>query len=110
MLVIGDDQHYDLVLHALAFGGVGSGQLIPVHGPASLDDVTPAMLRSFSGVALYGAQVGKPARDAAMLGSFVRAGGGLFVDGAENSAEVGAVERPAGQPDPGGGAGPDDRP
>ena len=92
LLIIGDDQHYDLMLHALALSGVGSQQLIPVHGPASLDDVTPAMLKSFSGVALYGAQVGQPARDAAMLGTFVRAGGGLFVDGADNSAEVGALK------------------
>jgi hypothetical protein len=91
LLVIGDDQHYDLVLRALALADVGSRQLIPVHGPASLDDVSPAMLKSFSGVALYGAHVGKAARDAALLGSFVRAGGGLFVDGAEDSAEVGAL-------------------
>ena len=89
--MIGDDQHYDLMLRALALGDVGSQQLIPVHGPASLDDVTPALLKSFSGVALYGAQVGTPAKDAAMLTTYVRAGGGLFVDGAEDSAEVGAL-------------------
>ena len=100
LLVVGDDQHYDLILHALALSGVGSRQLIPVHGPASLDDVTPALLRSFSGVALYGAQVGQPTRDAAMLGNFVRAGGGLFVDGAEDSAEVGALTGLPGSPIP----------
>jgi hypothetical protein len=95
VLVIGDDQRYDLMLRALALSGVGSDRLVLVHGPASLDDVTPALLRSFQTVALYGPTVANAQRDAALLGDFVRGGGGLFVDGAENSP---AVSRLAGLP------------
>ncbi len=100
LLVVGDDQHYDLVLRALALSGVDSRQLIPVHGPASLDAVTPGELAAFSGVALYGAKVANPVRDALLLASFVKAGGGLFVDGAEDSAEVGKLVGVPGGPLP----------
>jgi hypothetical protein len=100
ILVVGDDQHYDLMLRALALSGFDSRRLIPVHGPASLDAVTPELLSSFQGVALYGATVGHPARDASMLGTFVRAGRGLFVDGAEDSAEVAKLVGVTGSPLP----------
>jgi hypothetical protein len=100
ILVVGDDQDYDLLLRGLALSGVDSRRLIPVHGPTSLDDVTPALLSHFQGVALYGAQVGDPAEDAAVLGQFVRAGGGLFVDGAEVSADVGKLVGVPGSPLP----------
>jgi hypothetical protein len=100
VLVIGDDQRYDLMLRALALSGAGSGQIVLVHGPASLDDVTPALLRQFQSVALYGPTVGNAQRDATMLGDFVRGGGGLFVDGAENSPEVSRLAGLPGSPFP----------
>ena len=100
VLVIGDDQHYDLVLRSLALSGLDSERLVLVHGPASLDDVTPALLASFPSVALYGATIDSPARDARILGDYVHAGGGLFVDGAENSAQVGQLVGQPGSPLP----------
>jgi hypothetical protein len=96
ILVVGDDQHYDLFLRALALSGLPSSELIPVHGPTSLDDVTSQQLQAFHSVALYGASVGEPARDAAMLRTFVSGGGGLFVDATAAAADVADLaEQPA---------------
>ena len=88
VFVIGDAQHYDLFLRALSHADIGSDQLIPVQGPASLDDVSPADLAHFDCVFLYGTTIGDASRDAKLLATYVQAGGGLVVDAADNETAM----------------------
>jgi len=100
VLVIGDPQHFDLLLRALSYAAVGSDQLIPLQGPTSLDDVRAADLAHVDTVMLYGAAAGDPNRDAKMLSAFVNGGGRLVVDAADDQAAMGALARAKNSPLP----------
>jgi hypothetical protein len=82
-LVLGDQAHYDLVLRALASGGVASRELVTVHGPVALDDVDLSDLRRFDTVLVYGAQLRSPEVVAERLSAYARGGGRLVVDDSE---------------------------
>jgi hypothetical protein len=82
-LVLGDQAHYDLVLRALAAGGVASRELVAVHGPVTVDDVALADMRRFDTVLLYGAQLRSPDAVADTLRAYARGGGRLVVDDSE---------------------------
>ncbi|MDQ1643706.1 MAG: hypothetical protein QOJ90_3057 [Actinomycetota bacterium] len=96
VLVLGDKQHYDLVLRALAYAGIDSRRLILVRGPAAVDDVTADELKAFDSVVLYGATVRSAPQVAALLHEYVLRGGGLMMDTADNLPGIRAV---AEQPD-----------
>jgi hypothetical protein len=100
VLVVGDMQHFDLLLRALSYSDVGSDQLIPVQGPASLDDVGVADLAHFDTVMLYGAAVADAARDAKLLSSYVHGGGRLVVDAADDQPAMAALARAKNSPLP----------
>jgi hypothetical protein len=84
-LVLGDQAHYDLVLRALASGDVASRNLIPVLGPAVLDDVELADMRQFDTVFVYGAQLRSASDVTTTLNKYVRGGGHLVVDDSEHN-------------------------
>ena len=97
-LVLGDQAHYDLVLRALASGGVASRELVTVHGPVAIDDVELADLRRFDTVLIYGAQLRSPDAVADTLRAYARGGGRLVVDDSEHDGVahqlVGARQNP----------------
>jgi uncharacterized protein DUF6541 len=95
VLVVGDEQHYDLLLRALAYAGVDSRSLILVRGPAAVDDLTAGELKAFDGLVLYGASVRSPSDSATVLRDYVKRGGGLMVDAADDG---GGLERLAEEP------------
>ena len=99
VLVIGDTRHYDLFLRALSYADIGSDTLIPVQGPARIDDVSRALLAHVDTVVLYGAAVTHPKRDAALLREFVMQGGTLFADSADDR-DIAKLLRTAGNPLP----------
>lgn len=82
-LVLGDQEHYALLLHALATGNIASRELIPVRGPTVLDDVDLADLERFDTVFVYGAQLRAPDAVASTLTNYVRGGGHLVIDDSE---------------------------
>ena len=96
VLVIGDDQHFDLLLRTLALADVGADRLLPVRGPATLGEVTPDLLRGHPTVLVYGATPG-PHPDAAVFADYVAAGGHVVVDAAD-VASVDTVSQVVGAP------------
>ena len=93
-LVIGNDQAYGYLLHALSLSDVDSTSLIPVRGGDALDDHPLNELRQFDLVVLYGYQARDVASSFARLEEYVRAGGNLLIE-ANNSPLATAVSAPA---------------
>lgn len=93
-LVIGSDQAYGYLLHALSLSDMDSTSLIPVRGADDLDDHALNELRQFDLVVLYGYQARDLAGSFARLEEYVRAGGNLLIE-ANNSPLAKAVSAPA---------------
>ena len=93
-LVIGSDQAYGYLLHALSLSDMDSTSLIPVRGGGALDGHALSELRQFDLVVLYGYQADDLARTFARLDEYVRAGGNLVIE-ANNSPLATAVSPPA---------------
>ncbi|MEP6762291.1 MAG: DUF6541 family protein [Sporichthyaceae bacterium] len=91
VLVVGDKEHYDLVLRALSFGGIDSSRLLTLQGPASADDLSPADLAGADTVLLYGATVNDPAAVNEMLRDYVTRGGRLVVEDSDDDSSVAAL-------------------
>jgi 6-pyruvoyl-tetrahydropterin synthase related domain len=100
VLVIGDDASYDRVLRSLAPSDTDSQRVIPVRGGPFLDAYTPAQLRGFEEVMLYGAGAHDPAQAAALLSAYVGSGGGLVVEAGTPSSFSAELARQAGGPIP----------
>ncbi|MBX6371288.1 MAG: hypothetical protein IRZ02_03410 [Acidothermus sp.] len=100
VLFVGDTRHYDLFVRALSYADIGSTTVVPLQGPASLDDVTASDLRHADAVVLYGARIGKAGRDAALLRRYVEAGGRLLVDSADDADQVTKLLRAKANPLP----------
>ncbi|MBI4317566.1 MAG: hypothetical protein HY675_03670 [Chloroflexi bacterium] len=88
LLVIGDDAAYDTLIRALALANVGPRQVIPVHGPKRIDELSPEEMAEFDAVALYNYGFSDAQRAFGMLGQFVRDGGGLFVETSTSFPEL----------------------
>jgi hypothetical protein len=86
VLVIGPYEDDNLLLRSLAVTDVGPNHMIPVEGPANLDDYTLAELEQFPEIFLYGFEAGDPVRDAQLLERYVAHGGGLVVDAGGDAA------------------------
>ncbi len=82
VLVLGDLQHYDLVLRALAQANIGSTALIPVQGPATLDGLSQTELSAYDTVLVYGA-TGADGSAASTLRRYAAGGGHLVVSDAD---------------------------
>lgn len=79
-LFVGDSQHYQLFLQALADSDVNSRRVIPLYAGSSVSALTPGELQSASCVVVYGATDPNPAAANALLTTYVAHGGRLFVD------------------------------
>ena len=79
VLVVGDQEHYDLVLRALAQADVGSGSLVPVQLYTGLSGVKTAELAPFDSVLLYGGDLGDAGTAAAALRRYASRGGQVVV-------------------------------
>jgi hypothetical protein len=93
VLVIGDQEHYDLVLRALAQADVDSRSLVPVQGPAVLADVTLTELVPFDAVLLYGGDLGPAGKAAAALHRYASRGGRVVVAGADRDGPARSLLR-----------------
>ncbi len=79
VLVVGDQQHYDLVLRALAQADVGSDELVPLRGPEGLAGTTADDLAPFDTVLLYGGDLGDADDAATALRRYTALGGHVVV-------------------------------
>ena len=83
VLVVGDDAHYDMLLRVLALDDVGADRLLPVHGPATLSEVTAQDLRGHPVVLVYGAEPG-PEPASATFAAYAASGGHIVADVADS--------------------------
>lgn len=95
VLVIGDDSNYELVMRALAPSVTDSRTLVPVRGGRHVDDHTLDELRRFDAVLLYGWAVHDRGAADRLLADYVRGGGALVVEAADQLAfDAGGEEEP----------------
>lgn len=80
VLVIADEQDYNILFRDLAYGGFGSEQLIPIKGGPYVDDYSAQDLARFDAVVMYGGRLHDAAKARRLLSAYVSEGGGLIVD------------------------------
>ena len=100
VLVVGKDPNHDYTLRSLSYTGVKSDDLTLLHGPESIDDLDEELLEQADAVVLYGATADDLGRAARLLGDYVRDGGGLFLDAADDHEFLARLAREEGSPVP----------
>lgn len=89
ILVIGNSLEYRIVFRDLSYSGFDTAHVIPVEGGPYVDDFSAEELAQFDEVVLYGGRARDTTRAANLLSAYVRAGGGLVVEGGEASLAAG---------------------
>lgn len=80
VLIVGGRTSYDDITRALGNSNLNSRQIIPVIGPAKLEDLTKYNLKDFDLLYLVGYQEGETSQVWNVINDYVKNGGKVFID------------------------------
>lgn len=93
VLVIGDDEGYDVILKNIAIHNYNSQYLIPVH-VEKIDDLSPRELKNYEAVILYNYQYKNSTKAFKLIDEYVKGGGRLYLETGSRSPQESAAVLP----------------